>query len=208
MADKNACIYCSKQVQGELILRRGWLGYDVGGFAGITHRHNLPEFYKLRSRKSEADKLEAALTKLMLNPGNKQAAEAIDRHMAMKLLKVAKGTGMEGVRAMKRCLELFVGEEPATKLVQYADGRMTPTESPLKNVVVHILPPEPERAVAPIYKEPEEDDIDDDEAEIDEEDAEWTEPEGLRQPWQLSKYPMMGEKPRHVNPYAIRDWGS
>jgi hypothetical protein len=232
MPELNACIICGKEVEGELKLRKGWLAYDKGGFGGITHRHNTPEFYEIRSRnqRNKPKAVEQALERLLLHPNDKKALQTLHEWRSRKLFDLATDprAGMAGIRASEKLLEEYLGEPETQKLVHHSNS--TAIEKP--EIIVHILEPGqmklPPRYMPPTADETEDDAYDtrdDDEFDSHAEALEPEEPEQIKQKrslakplygptiiigpdgsnwgWTLSKEELAAKR-RPINPYALR----
>lgn len=156
MYPKTICIFpgCGEDVEGSLILRHGWMGYDVGGFAGIRHRHNTQDFIdsRERNRKARPAKVEKAIERLLLHPDDEGAIQTLREWRAGKLFDLSTSGGQAGVRAATRLIEEFIGDEPK-KPGPNQDGRATQVERP--EIIVHVLDePEQPRYQSPVYKDP------------------------------------------------------
>ena len=163
---RSTCIICGKEVAGELKLRQGWLCYDKGGFAGVTHRHNTPEFYENRSRnqRNKPKEVELALEKLLLHPNDQEALQTLHEWRSRKLFELATDpkAGYDGIRAAEELLREFVGEPDTPKPQVVLNDQPRPKDNPQKDVVIHIIrtpepkryqPPQPPEEVASPYDE-------------------------------------------------------
>ena len=155
---RNICIICGKEVAGELHLRHGWLYYDKGGFGGVTHRHNTPEFYENRSRnqRNKPKAVEQALERLLLHPNDEEALQTLHEWRSKKLFELATDpkAGYNGIRAAEELLREFVGEPETLRPQIILNDQLRPRDNPPKDVVVHIVEtPEPKRYQPPQHPE-------------------------------------------------------
>lgn len=202
---ENTCIICNKEVEGELRAYEGYLLYVDNAGSGFGHRHNLSNWSDARKKQARRKdtRMEDALTKLVLNPDNKQARAKVDELIWEQLMSVVKeGSATDSLRASERILTMFVGDEP--------QPTATPGQPPEPEIIVTMLesPSDGRPSASELMageqtlhgdddaEEPEETRIPDDTYDDEMERAKF---------WNLQLAALERRK-RPVKPYAIRSW--